>query len=105
RKDVESRLRRNRIKLLAADENVPGMPLLYLRITVIAIDTETYGFTYELALQQQVALARDPNFSMWAATWQTSKLGYGASGTVTSFIKEHVGNAIDMFCKEYLGAN
>ena len=106
--DIELRLRRNGIRLLSKSEwlDAPGSPYLHLELRVLRSErTGVYNYSYSLELRQSVLLDRDPQFLMFAATWQTINGGYAGSSVAASAIRESIGDAVDDFCNDFLAAN
>jgi hypothetical protein len=106
--DVELRLRRNGIRLLSKAEwlEAPGSPYLHLELNTVRNErTGVFSYSYILELRQTILLDRDPQFLMFAATWQTTNGGYAGSSVAASTIREAIGDTVDRFCNDFLAAN
>ena len=106
--DIELRLRRNGIRLLSKAEwlEAPGNPYLHLEFNAVRSEaTGVFSYSYTLQLRQTVLLDRDPQFQMFAPTWQTTNGGYAGSSVAASTIRNAIGDTVDKFCNDFLAAN
>ncbi len=76
--DVERELRRAGIRVLAPAEALAsvGRPTLHVRVSVLRVAdaTDSYVYSVDLALRQQVQLARDRAIESYAVTWSENRV-------------------------------
>lgn len=103
--DVESRLKATGIKVLTMEEmlKAPGMPTLFVDANTLKRQ-DSYTYSVEVVLQQNVRLDRDPTELFIAPTWKI-----GAVGSVGATNIKQIGNGIrdevDRFIAAYLSVN
>jgi hypothetical protein len=108
RTDVELRLRQAGIRVLNSSEwlATPGSPDLFLRLSTLKPkEGPLYAFGIQLGLVQRVRLARDPNITVMAVTWEAT----GRYGTIAterlSELRAEVRDMVDEFINNYMAAN
>ncbi|MBU2623718.1 MAG: hypothetical protein KKD92_15520 [Proteobacteria bacterium] len=105
-KDVESMLRKAKIKTLSKGEwfDVTGSPYLYVNANVLKLpDTKEYIYSVNIALKQNVYPVREPIEILGAATWSVG----GIIGITPSLdkIRASVREQVGKFIKAYLSVN
>ena len=77
--EVAKRLEQEGIKVVTSQEKwltIPGRPYLYIKNTTQKLsNTPIYISTTYIKFDQEVLLARDPNITTRAVTWETERQG------------------------------
>lgn len=105
--DVEDKLRQAGIPVLTRKEALeqPGRPGLYVRLQLIPVQAlEVYLLSIEVAVVQQVMLARNSTIRTVVPTWRTVSIGAVGSTNVAE-IQEAVGQHVNHFINAYLAVN
>ena len=97
--DVELRLRTAGVKL---DDS--ARPNLYLNVLVLH-DPEQQDVAYNVSLAFQQWGTFDGGFRGSGTTWDESAVGRAGEARAARYIREHVGDKVDMFLNDYLKAN
>lgn len=103
--DVELRLRKAGIRVLAQTEKdkTPGMPYLYVNVTaLISSEAGLCVYGIEVHLKEIVTLARGLKAS--GSVWDTGKIGSVGTQNIRK-IRDGVGDLVDKFINDYLAAN
>ena len=96
--DAELRLRRSGILV------APTFPSAYLYININAMQAEDgWIFAVQLSFEQSVSLERDPSISTIASTWTTGSVARYSNSRLQE-LRRLVGDLVDGFINEYLGA-
>jgi hypothetical protein len=103
--DVEQRLRMAGIKVLTMEEmlKAPGMPTLYVDVKTLK-KQESYSYSVQVILQQNVRLERDPTNLFIAPTWRIGAVGF-VGATKINQIGDGVRDEVDRFINAYLSVN
>ena len=101
-KDVETKLRLNRIKILTKNEwlKTPGKPSLYVNINTHETEKYLYAYDVRLELKQIVSLEANPSIKAFASTWSINLTGMANIGTL-AVIK----NALDGLLGRFIDAS
>jgi len=105
--DVESRLRKARIRVLTEEEwnSAPGGPCLSVAVnTSKLVERDTYVYSVRMKLMQQVTLERSPIISLWATTWDEAALG-GADTEDLRDVRRAVSALLRTFIRDYRAEN
>lgn len=105
--DVELRLRQAGIRVLDYLEwkATPGEPDLFLSIGTTKLKGGMmYGYSIQLSLFERVRLARDPNKTVTAITWDTESGGNIPTERLSE-LRTVVRDMVDEFINAYLAAN
>ena len=107
-KDVENKLRAGGMKVLTQEEAVktPGEPYLYVNLNVnfSKDEEEVCSCSIDIALIQNVNLARNPKQSAYAITWSTGGVGLIGEKSLSQ-LKESVEDVVDIFIKAFFSVN
>ncbi len=103
--DVELRLRTAGIKVLTMEEmlKAPGMPTLYVYVSTLKRQ-ESYSYSVEVILQQNVRLDRDPTGLFIAPTWKIGAVGAVGAANINQ-IRNGVRDELDRFINAYFSVN
>ena len=105
---IEDRVRAAGIKVLTQEETTktPGEPYLYVNINVtLSRDDEApCSYSIDIALIQDVTLARNPIQTAYAITWSTGGVGLIGRKSLGE-LKESIQEMVDIFIKAFLDAN
>ncbi len=106
--DVEQKLRAAGIPLLSQteDNNTPGMPTLYISVSVASSTaTDVWPFSIDVDLEQQATLKRSPDtYVPTAVTWHVGSIGAVDKSNIRS-IRDRVDGQIAKFVNAYLKVN
>lgn len=105
--DVEDKLRQAGIPVFTRKEALeqPGRPGLYVRLQLIPVQAlEVHLLSIEVAVVQQVALARNSTIRTVVPTWRTASIGAVGSINVAQ-VQEAVGQHVTHFISAYLAVN
>jgi hypothetical protein len=106
--DVEQKLRAAGIPLLtqAEDNTAPGMPTLYVSVSVASSTTTgLWPFSIDVNLEQQATLKRSPDtFVPTAVTWHVGSIGAVDKSDIRSLL-DRVNQEISRFINAYLKVN
>jgi len=102
--DVQLRLRKSGIKVMNKEEVLitPGNPNLCVTLFAYSIGKETYAYSINVMLYEQVTLAR--GFKSLATIWFNGWVG-GVFASNGNYIRGTVGDLLDKFINDYLAAN
>ena len=107
RVDVELKLRMAGIKVLSDEErfNTPGMPFLYVRVSIGETSDllPILGYNITVQLRQQVYLARNSEL-LFGTTWEKSVTGAVNIKNV-SITRDRIRNFLDQFIYDYFLVN
>jgi hypothetical protein len=105
-KEVESRLGRADIPVLAQEEayHTPGKPYLYLSVTTHNTGMDLYSYSVRIEFNQDVSLIREPLIRASATTWMANVVGIVGARNLPA-ISEDVDELTDKFVSDYLAAN
>jgi hypothetical protein len=107
-KDVENKLRAGGMKVLTQEEAVktPGEPYLYVNLNVNfpKNEEEVCSYSIDIALIQNVNLARNPKQTTYAITWSTGGVGLIRKKSLSQ-LKESVEDVVDIFIKAFFSVN
>ena len=107
-REVEDRVRAAGIRVLTQEETTktPGEPYLYVNINVtLSRDDETpCSYSVDIALIQNVTLARNPKQAAYAVTWSTGGVGLIGKKSLSE-LRESIQEIVDIFIKAFLEAN
>jgi hypothetical protein len=99
--DVELKLRLAGMRVVTLGDilKVPGMPSVYVRVTVT---DRALAASMTVELQQNARLERDDQSAIAITTWQT---GYVLSNPDAQAIRSHIKDEIDEFLNAWLSVN
>ncbi len=107
-KGVEEKLRAAGIRVLTQDEAAltPGEPYLYVNVNVTFSkgEGETCSYSIDIALIQNVTLARDAGQTTYAVTWSTGGVGLIGKKSLSE-LQESVQGLADIFVRAFNGVN
>jgi len=107
-KGIEEKLREAGINVLTQEEatRTPGEPYLYVNVNVTFSkgEEEVCSYSMDIALIQNVTLARDPKQTTYAVTWSTGGVGLIGKKSLSD-LRESVRDLVDIFIKAFIGVN
>jgi hypothetical protein len=103
---IELQLRQYKIRVLTREQSFsePGAPMLYLNLLVMKPEKYMYSYSYQLTLEQDVSLDRDPSFSLSTPTWGKKGAGYAGSAVALSAIQDSITEVVSNFINDFLAA-
>ncbi len=104
--DVELRLAQGGIRVLPHDvwRQTPGRPWLYVSVNTIKY-LESYFFSVDVQLKQDVSLPRQPSIVTSSVTWELGSIGFVNTELLPAKIRESVGAYVDHFISDYSTVN
>ncbi len=96
RADVERRLRRAGLRVLAVESAPPTTPYAFVRVNLTEASGGMQAWTTDVTFDQTVVLQRMPSLSTFAPTWQAAgRLGLSPSEVVAQRVLVAVGAQVD----------
>jgi len=82
----------------------PGRPWLYVSVNTIKY-LESYFFSVDVQLKQDVSLPRQPSIVTSSVTWELGSIGFVTTEFLAAKIRESVGAYVDHFISDYSTVN
>jgi hypothetical protein len=103
---VEFILRSGGIRILPESEiaMMPASPYLYVNVNLLKQGL-VYAFNVDIQLTQQVSLVNLPQYTFFAATWDTSSVGMVGKDNLRDIIANEIEPKVKAFVKDFLTVN
>jgi len=107
-RNVEEKLRSAGIRVFSQEETVrtPGEPYLYVNVNVNFAkgEEEVCSYSIDIAIIQNVTLARNPKQTSYAITWSTGGVGMIGKKSLRE-LKESVDEIVEIFVQAFFSVN
>lgn len=105
---VELQLRRNGIAVV--HDYAPGGAVVYLRLSVLAMYSESgihtgYAYSVTLDAREYTKHPRPPHAAVVVTLWEKGSLGIASPTSTSRAIRDSVTEKLERLCNDYLAAN
>jgi len=106
RGEVQSRLRESGIRVLTAEDQTPGRPWLYVRISALkSSNVPLVSYYVSAQLRQDVTLDRNPDLHVGGTTWDIGAEGLAGNGVIVEAVRGSVRDLAEKFATDFLSVN